>query len=195
MHRVPRSLALPLALTLGVLQPLHAQAGAPRRVVVRLLIGAAAPVAPSEFRSDWNPGFSTAATVGYAVSPRVEFALTAEYGSFGPSGTPAPVPPPAVITTRSATPLWAAWLDGAFMASSGRVRPRVHLGAGVVAHGAARTAPALQFGMGLERSLGRRIGAYLDATLVHAFTTDPTGQAGIAAPLSYAPIRVGLMWR
>jgi hypothetical protein len=100
-----------------------------------------------------------------------------------------------VITTQSATPLWGAWLNGAFTASSARTRPRVHLGAGVVAHGAARTAPAVEMGVGLERSLGARIGAYLDATLVHAFTTDPTGQATIAEALSYAPIRLGFVWR
>jgi hypothetical protein len=193
MHRVPRPLALLLALAFGMLQALHAQTVAPRRVSVRFAMGDAVPVAPSQFQSEWNPGFSTAASVGYSVSPRVELALAVEYGSFGMGDAPAS--PPALITTRRATPLWAAWLDGAFTASAGRVRPRVLVGVGVVAHGAARTAPALQLGVGLERSLGARIAASLDATIVHAFTTDPTGQAWIAEPFSYAPIRLGLVWR
>jgi hypothetical protein len=195
MRLVPLSLALPVALAIGVLPVLRAQTVAPRRVTLRFLIGGAVPVAPSQFRSDWNPGFSSTASLGYSVLPRVELALAIEYGSFGLGGAPAPPPPPALITTRGATPLWAAWLDGAFMPSSGRVRPRVHLGAGVVAHGAARTAPALQIGVGVERSLGTRTSAYLDATLAHAFTSDPSGQAGISEPLSYAPIRLGLAWR
>lgn len=193
MHRVLPSLALLLACALGMLPALHAQAVAPGRVSLHVAMGAAVPVAPSQFRSDWNPGFSTAASVAYAVHPRVELALAVEYGSFGVGEAPAS--PPESTTTRRATPLWAAWLNGAWTASAGRVRPRVLVGAGVVAHGSARTAPALQIGVGLERSLGARIAASLDAAIVHAFTTDPTGQAGIAEPLSYAPIRIGLVWR
>lgn len=194
MSRVRWWPVLPALLTIVVLPTLHAQAIAPRRVILRLLVGGAVPFAPSEFRADWNHGPSVATSIGYSVSPRLELALAAEYGSFG-SGDAAAPPSPAVVTTRRATPLWAAWLDGAFTVSSGPVRPRAHLGLGIVALGAARTAPALQLGIGIERSLGVRLAAFLDAALAHAFTADPRGQARIAEPLSYMPIRVGVVWR
>ena len=195
MYRVPPAIAFAIAFLTGSLPILHAQTVAPGRTIVRLLVGGAAPVAPSRFRSDWNPGLSTTASIGYAVSRQVELTIAAEFGLFGVSAASAPPPPPALSTSHGTTPVWAAWLDGGFTPRSGRMRPRAHVGAGVVAHGAARTAPALQVGVGLERSLELRLAAHLDVSLVHAFSDDPTDQAGIAEPLSYVPIRFGLSWR
>jgi hypothetical protein len=155
--------------------------------------GIAIPATPQEFRADWNLGFNAAASVAYSLSPRVDVALAVEYGSFGADGS-APSPP-AVVTSSHPTPLWAGWLQGALTMSNEGLRPRAHVGIGVVAHGAARSALGLQAGVGIERRLGDRIGGYLEAVFAYAFTADPSGQESIAENLSYTPIRVGLVWR
>ncbi len=193
MASVSRILLLSSLVAIVVPATLPAQSAASRPVRFRLMVGSAVPVTPAEFRADWNLGPNASVSVGYAVSARMELALGVEYASFGAEGV-VPSPPPTV-TPRHATSLWAAWVQSAFMMSTGRLRPRAYAGAGVVAHGAARTAFGLQAGIGIERSLGDRLAGYLDASFAHAFTADPSRPAGITKNLSYAPIRIGLAWR
>lgn len=181
------------SVTAVVLPTLRAQSAASGPVSVRLMVGTAVPVTPEEFRANWNLGLSASASVGYALSTQMELALAVEYASFGSDNTVTTQPP--TVTKRLDTPLWAAWVQGAFTWSTGRLRPRPYAGLGVVGHGAARTALGLQAGIGIERSLGDRLAGYLDASIAYAFTADPSGAASITENLSYAPIRIGLVWR
>jgi len=193
MYPIRRFLLASAVMTIGVLPTVSTQARPARPLAFRLMGGIAVPTTPGQFRANWNLGPNAAASVAYSLSSRVDVALAVEYGSFGANGS-APSPP-AIVTSSHPTPLWAGWLQTALSMPNEGLRPRALVGIGVVAHGAARSALGLQAGVGIERSLGDRIAGYLETAFAYAFTADPSRQAGITEDLSYAPIRVGLVWR
>lgn len=151
-------------------------------LVFRLLGGVAIPVAPSGFTNEWETGWNGALTVAWSRPSSVDLSASLERGAFRPDGA-------------SSVALWAAWFDAEFRIRGARLRPFLHTGAGVVFFGGARTAPGLRLGAGGEVPLSRRTALVIEAALVHAFTSDPSGLSMLTEPFTYAPLRIGLAWR